>query len=296
MNLGTSCAVRVYNGKMRAPIGVHGSVSTTMPPVFRQATELTHDAVDLADYAQCSLALIASVLGHDVAAIQVGVGRDRFAPLAVTGVDGRYLTQLKARWPVYASELLPLARAARTDGIAIDTNLDSVARERSRYFQEIVAPQRGGTTLFCDLGLRGAKLGMLMLGRRSSFAVNEIKLLSQLRPLLALGMRSYVTDEFARATSSKSESPLARISTAIEALTWKRIGITPVPIPHSMRTNGAKWATPRRRGSPPRMTSTDLTRVLHARTLGREGPGARARAIVLPLRRRGRLCDRPLAR
>lgn len=152
---------------------------------------IAHDAGDLPRFAAAWMDLLASTLGFDVAALHPAASSAPFPQELVRGVPDWALVCLRANWAMYGRELAPLVRLACKDGVAVDTDHPELRRERSRYFREIVEPQRGEATALCGLSLRGGSGGILMLGRRGRFASDEVAALGALRPLIALGVQSY---------------------------------------------------------------------------------------------------------
>lgn len=114
-----------------------------------------------------------------------------------------------ARWDVYERELLPLARAAQgSGGVAVDSDVLGVARERCAYHRELVRPHRGSHSLIAYLGVARASAGGLMLGRAGSgFSDAEVACVRALVPSLSVGLAAQLATARAAAVATRSATP-----------------------------------------------------------------------------------------
>jgi DNA-binding CsgD family transcriptional regulator len=126
--------------------------------------EAAHTAPD-ADSGQRALLDALAPLGFDVAFLETKPPRPG---LVARGFDPAVLATARDRWPLYERELAPMARATARDGVAIDGEVLGAGRERLAYFQEVVRPQRGTSSLFASLAMGGRPIGSLVLGRTGS--------------------------------------------------------------------------------------------------------------------------------
>jgi DNA-binding CsgD family transcriptional regulator len=127
------------------------------------------------------------LIGFDVALFARAGGPSDVAP----GFDRALRPVWATRWNVYANELRPLLGAALAGGGAlIDRQFFGVRDlERKIYYQEIMAPLHGRSTLIGYLTRRGQVEAKLVLGRvRSSrdFTEDERRLLVALLPTLSV--------------------------------------------------------------------------------------------------------------
>jgi DNA-binding CsgD family transcriptional regulator len=107
------------------------------------------------------------------------------------GVRRATLQRLSANWECYRRELAPVFDRAARSGAAVDAHEMGERWVDTRYFLEIVAPQRAVATAIVLLRFQGAALGAFVLGRRRDFAVHEIELMRELSPCLALGLAAH---------------------------------------------------------------------------------------------------------
>lgn len=115
-----------------------------------------------------------------------------------------------ARWDVYEPELLPLARAAQgSGGVAVDSAVLGVERERCAYHRELVRPHRGSHSLIAYLGVARASAGGLMLGRAgSAFRSAELACVRSLVPSLSVGLAAQLATARAKGVARSAATPL----------------------------------------------------------------------------------------
>jgi DNA-binding CsgD family transcriptional regulator len=98
--------------------------------------------------------------------------------------------------------------------VVIDAEVLGGQRDRLAYFQEVVRPQRGTSSLFAHLSLGGRELGSLMLGRTGSpFGDQEKEAVRALLAPLAVGLAAVIQAERLR---RDTPPPLAAAVTARE--------------------------------------------------------------------------------
>jgi DNA-binding CsgD family transcriptional regulator len=127
------------------------------------------------------------LIGFDVAFVARAGGPSEMAP----GFDDLLRRAWATRWDVYANELRPLLGAALAGGgAAIDREFFGArGLERKVYYQDIMAPLHGRSTLIGYLTRRGQVEAKLIFGRvRSSrdFTEDERRLMVALLPTLSL--------------------------------------------------------------------------------------------------------------
>lgn len=167
------------------------------PPAALGASivEAAHGAEDPAAFQRATLAILAPV-GFDVAFFEI---KQRPAPVA-TGFDAGLLEAASGRWPLYARELLPVGRALAAHGVVIDAEVLGASWERLAYFQEVVRPQQGTSSLFARLSLGGEEIGRLVLGRCGSrFDAGDAAALRALLAPLSVGLGAVLQAERSRA-------------------------------------------------------------------------------------------------
>ena len=154
--------------------------------------EAAYAAPDPVSFQRAALAALAPV-GFDVAFFETKPPR---SGLVASGFDQAVLAGARERWPVYARELAPVGRAAAREGVAIDAEILGARRERLAYFQEVVRPQRGTSSLFVHLALGGRELGSIVLGRTGSpFGAREAEAVRALLAPLAVGLAAVLQAE-----------------------------------------------------------------------------------------------------
>jgi DNA-binding CsgD family transcriptional regulator len=108
---------------------------------------------------------------------------------AAQGFEAGLLTRARDRWPVYSRELAPLTQVAELDGVAVDREVFGAGRDRLTYFQELMRPQHGTSSLYAHLAVGGHGVGGLMLGRSGSdFTSGDLHIMRRLLAPLSVGL------------------------------------------------------------------------------------------------------------
>jgi DNA-binding CsgD family transcriptional regulator len=129
-------------------------------------------------------------VGFDVAFLKALPPRCDFA---ARGIDADVLTRALGRWATYARELAPLTLVAQKHGVAVDREVFGAGRERLSYFQELVRPQHGTSSLYAHLAVGGQGVGGLMLGRSGrEFSSSDLATVSGLLAPLSVGLAAVV--------------------------------------------------------------------------------------------------------
>ena len=149
--------------------------------------EVARDASCAREYDSFVFQRLQHLIGFDV-----GMFARAGAPGEITpGFDRRMRRTAAARWDIYASELRPfVGPALAAGGAAIDREFFGVRElERKTYYQELMAPLHGRSTLIAYLTRRGQLEAKLVLGRVQSgpeFTEDARRLLVALLPTLSV--------------------------------------------------------------------------------------------------------------
>jgi DNA-binding CsgD family transcriptional regulator len=85
------------------------------------------------------------------------------------GFQPRLHATLARRWSHYEQELSEFSRACRAEGVGVDVEFFGNRRlERLSYYQELMRPHRGRSTMIGDLVCGGTSVGKVLLGRCST--------------------------------------------------------------------------------------------------------------------------------
>jgi DNA-binding CsgD family transcriptional regulator len=206
----------------------------------RGFAEVARNASRVDEYDGFAFERFDRLIGFDVALFARAGGPSEVAP----GFDRVLRPVWATRWNVYANELRPLLGAALAGGGALIDRQFFGARdlERKVYYQEIMAPLHGRSTLIGYLTRRGQVEAKLVLGRvRSSrdFTEDERRLLVALLPTLSvceaalraptpepvteialtrLSPRGYTTAEIALACGTSPSTVRNQLSSVFEKL------------------------------------------------------------------------------
>lgn len=154
--------------------------------------EAAHVAPDLATWQGTLFGALGRV-GFDVAFLTTVPPQCAFV---TSGFDVDVLTRARLRWPMYARELAPLTLASQRNGVALDSDVLGAGRERLAYFQDLVRPHRGTSSLFAHLAVGGQKLGGLMLGRTGpGFGEGDVDTVRSLLAPLSVGLAAVLQRE-----------------------------------------------------------------------------------------------------
>jgi DNA-binding CsgD family transcriptional regulator len=154
--------------------------------------EAAHAAPDLTTWQGTMFDALATV-GFDVAFMKAVPPHCAFVS---RGFDAEMLKRMRARWPTYARELAPLTLASQREGVAIDGDVFGARRERLAYFQELVRPQGGTSSLYAHLALGAHEIGGLMLGRTGpGFSGGDINIVRGLLAPLSVGLAAVMQHE-----------------------------------------------------------------------------------------------------
>ena len=154
--------------------------------------EAAHAAPDLAAWQGTMFGALGQV-GFDVAFLKIVPPPCAFV---TSGFDAEILARARLRWPTYARELAPLTLASQRDGVAIDGEVFGTGRERLAYFQDLVRPHRGTSSLYAHLAVGGREMGGLMLGRTGlAFNSRDVHTLRGLLAPLSVGLAAVLQHE-----------------------------------------------------------------------------------------------------
>jgi len=153
--------------------------------------ELACTTLDVRVFEREILGLLDRHIGVDVAFFCGGTDISEVA----LGLDDSVRPQARERWAEMSMEVARLVPAARhTGGVVVDSELLGAELTRCVYYDTIMRPHRGRTTLMGFLQCKGQLVGELVLGRalRSrDFQASEAALLRELLPTLSLSQFSY---------------------------------------------------------------------------------------------------------
>lgn len=154
--------------------------------------EAAYAAPDLATW-QGTVFGVLDQVGFDVAFLKTALPHGAFV---TKGFDAEILTQARVRWSIYARELAPLTLASQRYGVAIDRDVLGAGRERLAYFQELVRPHRGTSSLYAHLAVGAHEVGGLMLGRTgSAFGNGDVSTVRGLLAPLSVGLAAVLQHE-----------------------------------------------------------------------------------------------------
>lgn len=156
-------------------------------------------AGDLAEFHTAVLEYFDHAIGYEFATV---LHRGMPGPVAVGFCSGWRAT-VEARSATYGAELAEFERATiAAGGVGVDQEFLGHGFEATAYYQELVAPERGGATLFGMLVFGGEPFGAVTLGRRRrgflqrdkdamqqalpSITVSEVALRASRPPALAI--------------------------------------------------------------------------------------------------------------
>jgi DNA-binding CsgD family transcriptional regulator len=158
----------------------------------RTLIEAAHAAPDLATW-QGTLFSALGQVGFDVAFLKTVPPQCAFV---TSGFDVDVLTRARLRWPMYARELAPLTLASQRNGVALDSDVLGAGRERLAYFQDVVRPHRGTSSLYAHLAVGGREMGGLMLGRTGpGFDRGDVDTVRGLLAPLSVGLAAILQHE-----------------------------------------------------------------------------------------------------
>ena len=135
---------------------------------------------------------LARDIGFDVAFFCGGDGIGE----ASLGFDAAVRPAASERWAEMSAECLELfAPARRSGGVIVDSEWFGARLGRLTYYDTIMRPHRGRTTLMAFLECRGVLLGELVLGRcrgSAPFSAADGASLRRLVPVLSLSRHAYL--------------------------------------------------------------------------------------------------------
>jgi DNA-binding CsgD family transcriptional regulator len=193
---------------------------------------------------------------------------------AARGLDPSVRPRARERWGEMSAECLELLPAARRGGgVVIDSEWFGPRLERLVYYDTIMRPHHGRTTLLGFLECRGRLSGELVLGRcrgSSTFSDRDVEALRRLVPVLSLSRHAYLGGSV-QVACGQPAAPLQRGSAAglavltpreREVLGYLHLGYTNQQIGLAL-------------GSAPRTVRNQLSRVY-----GKLGISTRAEAVA----------------
>jgi DNA-binding CsgD family transcriptional regulator len=146
----------------------------------------------LAAFEASVLGELARHIGFDVAFFCGGDGVGE----ASLGLDPAVRPVATQRWSEMSVECLEmLAPARRHGGVIVDSEWFGARLDRLTYYDTIMRPHRGRTTLMAFLECRGVLSGELVLGRcrnSSLFSEADAAALRRLVPVIALSRHAYL--------------------------------------------------------------------------------------------------------
>lgn len=163
-------------------------------PVLQPETiaELACGHGQLAAFEASVLEELARHIGFDVAFFCGGDGMGE----AALGLDPGVRPVATERWAEMSAECLEmLAPARRQGGVIVDSEWFGARLPRLTYYDTIMRPHRGRTTLMAFLECRGVLSGELVLGRcrgSSPFSDADVAALRRLVPVLSLSRHAYL--------------------------------------------------------------------------------------------------------
>jgi DNA-binding CsgD family transcriptional regulator len=147
--------------------------------------EAARDASSRREYEAAAIDHLLARVGADVAMFVWPSGPSEYAH----GFHDSVRSTAEKRWGLYASELSGLSTAALAGGgVVVDTEyFDTREHEKLHYYQEIMRPHRGRTTLMGYLTCGGARRGALVLGRTSrNWSAGERAYIERVLPVLGV--------------------------------------------------------------------------------------------------------------
>jgi DNA-binding CsgD family transcriptional regulator len=118
--------------------------------------------------------------------------------------------------------LLPLAERSRW--VVVDSECFGAKLDELVYYDTVMRPHRGRTTLFGFLRHQGRHVGTVVLGRSagsSSYRAVDSTLLGELLPTLTLAHRSYSPTRVAAALTASASSTLSKREREV----WSYLGL-----------------------------------------------------------------------
>jgi DNA-binding CsgD family transcriptional regulator len=154
--------------------------------------ELACEHGQLAAFEASVLAELTRHIGCEVAVFCGGGGLGE----AALGLDPAVRPVARQRWAEMTAECLEmLAPARRQGGVIVDSEWFGARLGRLAYYETIMRPHQGRTTLMGFLECRGVLLGELVLGRcrgSSPFSDADASALRRLVPVLSLSRQTYL--------------------------------------------------------------------------------------------------------
>jgi DNA-binding CsgD family transcriptional regulator len=133
------------------------------------------------------------------------------------GLDPQVRPRARERWREMSAECLELLPAARRGGgVVIDSEWFGSRLERLVYYDTIMRPHHGRTTLMAFLECQGRLSGELVIGRckgSSPFTARQVEVLRGLVPVLSLSRHIYLGGR-AQVACGQSAAPLPVASAA----------------------------------------------------------------------------------
>jgi DNA-binding CsgD family transcriptional regulator len=173
-------------------------------------------------------------VGFDVAFLKALPPHCAFA---ARGFDAEILNRARGRWATYSRELVPLTLASQRDGVAVDRDVFGAGRDRLTYFQELMRPQHGTSSLYAHLTVGGQEVGGLMLGRSGSeFSRSDLDTVRGLLAPLSVGLAAVLQHERLRQTEGGSIAPAVTPREG-EVLRLLQLGFTNPEIARALGTS-----------------------------------------------------------
>ncbi len=221
-------------------------------------TELACATPDRSEFERGVLGLLERRIGADVGFF---CGAEGVSDVAF-GLDSRIREPARQRWPEMAREVARLRPAAeRCRWAVVDSECFGRELERLVYYDTVMRPHYGRTTLMGFLRCHGRHIGIVVLGRNagsSSFRSREVALLGEVLPMLSLSRKSYAE----RQDSPRGEAVFALTPREREVCSYLRLGYTNQEIALAL-------------GSAPRTVRNQLSRVYE-----KLGVSGRAEAVA----------------
>jgi DNA-binding CsgD family transcriptional regulator len=220
-------------------------------------TELACATPDRSEFERGVLELLESRIGADVGFFCADGGVSDVA----IGLDSRVREPARERWPEMAREVARLRPVAeRSRWAVVDSECFGRELERLVYYDTVMRPHHGRTTLMGFLRCHGRHIGVVVLGRNAgspSFRPRDLALLAEVLPMLSLAQKSYL-----RAGSTNEEAAAALTAREREVWSYLRLGYTNQQIALAL-------------GSAPRTVRNQLSRVYE-----KLGVSGRAEAVA----------------
>lgn len=230
--------------------------------------ELACAEVDAAVFEGRVLERIVHQIGADVGFFAGAEGVSQ----AAIGLDDGVRPEAQRHWSSMSEEVRVLMRAARrTGGVVVDSEVLGDRLERQLYYDVLMRPHRGRTTLMGFLTYQGRCFGELVLGRSRgspAFQPRDVEALRALVPTLSLALHGYGRAAL-YATGAGPASKHALTAREREVLGYLHLGYTNAQIAQAL-------------GSAPNTVRNQLSRVY-------EKLGVASRAEAVGLARAGRV-------